>query len=85
MLGHGAAGWSPKYACSSSDGALTYLLKRPSLERLKGREMPPPRTLHEILGVDSGGPHGRRLNTDGHSRAKYYHFADFILYVTYHF
>jgi len=35
--------------------------------------------LHNILGVDSGGPGGRRLNEPGHSPADYLKFKDLIV------
>jgi dual specificity tyrosine-phosphorylation-regulated kinase 1 len=51
----------------------TYILKRqPKADR------PPPRTLSDILGVYSGGPHGRRLGEAGHSTDKYLEFLDFV-------
>jgi len=36
------------------------------------------RSLHDILGVESGGPHGRRANEDGHSVMDYLKFKDLI-------
>ena len=36
------------------------------------------KSLREILGVDTGGPHGRRLGEKGHSQAHYEAFLDFI-------
>jgi hypothetical protein len=35
---------------------------------------PATRRLHDILGVDTGGPHGRRLNEPGHTVADYLKF-----------
>lgn len=72
-------GLDPKYSVSLPDKSASHVLKRPSAERLKGKEPPPPRSLYDILGVYIGGPSGRRLGTDGHSQDKYQHFADFIL------
>lgn len=37
-----------------------------------------PRTLHSILGAESGGPGGRRRGEPGHSEGNYALFADFI-------
>lgn len=36
------------------------------------------RTLEEIIGVETGGPQGRRLNDPGHTPQMYAMFADFI-------
>jgi serine/threonine protein kinase len=41
--------------------------------------MPGSVKLHNILGVDSGGPGGRRLNEPGHSPADYLKFKDLIV------
>lgn len=35
--------------------------------------------LHTILGVDNGGPGGRRLNEPGHSPADYLKFKDLVV------
>lgn len=37
-----------------------------------------PRALEEIIGVDTGGPHGRRKDDPGHTKEMYTLFADFI-------
>jgi dual specificity tyrosine-phosphorylation-regulated kinase 1 len=37
------------------------------------------RRLHDILGVEAGGPGGRRLNEPGHSVQDYLRFKDLIL------
>merc|ERR1719271_602379 len=50
----------------------------------------PPRTLkqrslNEVLGVDTGGPDGRRLNEPGHSVTDYLKLKDLIMrMLTYH-
>uniref|UniRef100_A0A6G1SL17 dual-specificity kinase n=1 Tax=Aceria tosichella TaxID=561515 RepID=A0A6G1SL17_9ACAR len=40
---------------------------------------PGTRKLYHILGVDSGGPHGRRRGEDGHSTGDYLQFLNLIL------
>ena len=61
---------------TSANGTTNYVLKRPHKA-----DRPPPRTLADILGVHSGGPHGRRLGEAGHSVERYEEFLDFIQYV----
>ncbi|KAL9871804.1 serine/threonine-protein kinase minibrain-like isoform 2-T3 [Glossina fuscipes fuscipes] len=58
-----------------SDGS--YVLKKSQ----NGRKYKPPgsRKLHDILGVETGGPGGRRLDEPGHSLADYLKFKDLIL------
>ena len=56
----------------SPDGTQIYLLKRPP------RDSPPARTLSQIIGVDSGGPFGRRRDEVGHSQSNYIEFLNFI-------
>ncbi|KAL7743051.1 hypothetical protein ACLKA6_005797 [Drosophila palustris] len=58
-----------------TDGS--YVLKK----TLNGRKYKPPgsRKLHDILGVETGGPAGRRLDEPGHSVADYLKFKDLIL------
>ncbi|EEB14142.1 serine/threonine-protein kinase minibrain, putative [Pediculus humanus corporis] len=58
-----------------SDGS--YVLKRP--KDGKKYRSPGTRRLHDILGVDSGGPGGRRLGEPGHTVADYLKFKDLIL------
>ena len=57
----------------SSDGNSIYFLRRPQRQ-----SQPPSRQLSEIIGVDSGGPHGRRIGEPGHSQDKYLEFLDFV-------
>lgn len=58
-----------------TDGS--YVLKK----TLNGRKYKPPgsRKLHDILGVETGGPAGRRLDEPGHSVGDYLKFKDLIL------
>lgn len=58
-----------------ADGS--YVLKK----TLNGRKYKPPgsRKLHDILGVETGGPAGRRLDEPGHSVGDYLKFKDLIL------
>nr|XP_014086590.1 serine/threonine-protein kinase minibrain isoform X2 [Bactrocera oleae] len=58
-----------------TDGS--YVLKKSQ----NGRKYKPPgsRKLHDILGVETGGPGGRRLDEPGHSVADYLKFKDLIL------
>ncbi|KAI8117789.1 Serine/threonine-protein kinase minibrain [Lucilia cuprina] len=58
-----------------SDGS--YVLKKSQ----NGRKYKPPgsRKLHDILGVETGGPGGRRMDEPGHSVADYLKFKDLIL------
>ncbi|XP_068228970.1 LOW QUALITY PROTEIN: dual specificity tyrosine-phosphorylation-regulated kinase 1B-like [Palaemon carinicauda] len=54
----------------------TYILKKPK----DGKKYKPPmsRKLRDIIGVESGGPGGRRLNEQGHSVSDYLKFEDLI-------
>lgn len=58
-----------------SDGS--YVLKKSQ----NGRKYKPPgsRKLHDILGVETGGPGGRRMDEPGHSVADYLKFKDLLL------
>ncbi|XP_049943616.1 serine/threonine-protein kinase minibrain [Schistocerca serialis cubense] len=55
----------------------SYVLRRPK----DGRKYRPPgsRRLHDVLGVENGGPGGRRLGEPGHSVSDYLKFKDLIL------
>lgn len=54
----------------------SYVLKKPKdMRKYKG---PGLRRLHDILGVESGGPGGRRLGEPGHSVSDYLKFKDLI-------
>jgi dual specificity tyrosine-phosphorylation-regulated kinase 1 len=45
----------------------------------KKYKLPGTRRLHDILGVDTGGPGGRRAGEPGHSTGEYLKFKDLIL------
>uniref|UniRef100_A0A1B6C8U4 dual-specificity kinase n=1 Tax=Clastoptera arizonana TaxID=38151 RepID=A0A1B6C8U4_9HEMI len=58
-------------------GDCTYVLKKPKdVRKYRG---PLSRRLHDILGVEIGGPAGRRLGEPGHSLSDYLKFKDLIL------
>ncbi|XP_055911816.1 serine/threonine-protein kinase minibrain isoform X2 [Eupeodes corollae] len=59
---------------TNSDGS--YVLKKSVHRKYKP---PGSRKLHDILGVETGGPGGRRLDEPGHSVADYLKFKDLIL------
>lgn len=59
----------------STDGS--YVLKKTNNQRKY--KQPGSRKLHDILGVEMGGPGGRRHNEVGHSVADYLKFKDLIL------
>lgn len=63
-----------KYFDKLTDG--TYVLKKSSAEKYRA---PGSRRLHDILGVETGGPGERRLGELGHSAADYLKFKDLIL------
>eukprot|EP00605_Chrysophyceae_sp_TOSAG23-4_P000588 GSChrysophyteH1.ASY1.ANO1.665.1 assembled CDS len=56
----------------SPDNSHFYILKRSS------RDAPSPRTLDEIVGLNTGGPFGRRKGEQGHTRENYMEFVQFI-------
>lgn len=65
---------SRKYFDKMPDGS--YTLKKPKDGRKP--KVPGSRRLHDILGVESGGPGGRRLGEPGHSVSDYLKFKDLI-------
>ncbi|XP_053208847.1 serine/threonine-protein kinase minibrain-like [Panonychus citri] len=67
---------STKFFDKTSDGG-EYTLKLTQ----EGKKYMPPgsRKLHDILGVETGGPGGRRLGEPGHSVSDYLKFKDLIL------
>ncbi|CAL1265205.1 unnamed protein product [Larinioides sclopetarius] len=64
-----------KYFDRLPDG--TYVLKK-TKDRKKYKS-PGTRKLHDILGVETGGPGGRRLGETGHSVSDYLKFKDLLL------
>ena len=63
-----------KYFDTLSDGS--YVLKKTGPDKYRA---PGTRKLHDILGVETGGPGERRLGEVGHSAADYLKFKDLIL------
>lgn len=61
-----------KYFRANSDGSAGYVLRDPP-RTLRHR------TLDEVLGVETGGPDGRRLNEPGHSVTDYLKLKDLII------
>jgi hypothetical protein len=59
---------------ATTDKLGVFALKRPA----NNRDAPRSRTLADIIGVYSGGPHGRRKEEAGHTQDKYLEFLDFI-------
>jgi len=55
-----------------------YVIKKPSKDSKKYKP-PGTRTLDDVLGVETGGPGGRRAGEPGHSVADYVIFKDLIL------
>ncbi|XP_015109777.1 serine/threonine-protein kinase minibrain [Diachasma alloeum] len=80
-------GMPPKHILDQAHKARKYFDKLPTdgsyvLKKSKdGKKYKSPgsRRLHDILGVESGGPGGRRLNEPGHSISDYLKFKDLIL------
>ena len=64
-----------KYFHKLPDGS--YVLNIPK----DGKKYKPPnsRKMHDIIGVETGGPGGRRLGEAGHSVSDYLKFKDLIL------
>ncbi len=57
----------------SPDGQYFYVLRRPNKT-----DMPPARSLAQIIGVHTGGPFGRRKDEAGHTVENYQYFQSFI-------
>ncbi|XP_037516209.1 dual specificity tyrosine-phosphorylation-regulated kinase 1A isoform X4 [Rhipicephalus sanguineus] len=79
-------GIPPKSLLDKAHKARKYFEKLPDgsfvLKKTKdGKKYRPPgtRRLHEVLGVETGGPGGRRLAEPGHSVADYLKFRDLVL------
>ncbi|CAL8111063.1 unnamed protein product [Orchesella dallaii] len=64
-----------KFFDKMPDGS--YILKKPKTNRKY--KAAATRRLHDILGVETGGPGGRRLNEQGHAVQDYLRFKDLIL------
>ncbi|CAL4090157.1 unnamed protein product, partial [Meganyctiphanes norvegica] len=78
-------GLPPKHILDMATKARRYFEKLPDgtyiLKKSKdGKKYKPPmsRKLRDIIGVESGGPGGRRLNEQGHSVSDYLKFEDLI-------
>ncbi len=79
----------PKYLLDQAPKAKKYFLKLPDgsytlaqpKESYSSKKYRPPhsRKLHEVIGVDTGGPGGRRAGETGHSVADYLKFKDLVL------
>ncbi|XP_011153409.1 serine/threonine-protein kinase minibrain isoform X2 [Harpegnathos saltator] len=80
-------GMPPKHILDQAHKARKYFDKVPTdgsyvLKKSKdGKKYKPPgtRRLHDILGVESGGPGGRRIGEPGHSISDYLKFKDLII------
>lgn len=68
---------TPKFFERSVDGRHTLRKPRDG----KKYKFPGSRRLHDILGVESGGPGGRRLGEQGHQISDYLKFKDLILHM----
>ncbi|XP_063726012.1 dual specificity tyrosine-phosphorylation-regulated kinase 1A-like isoform X2 [Symsagittifera roscoffensis] len=56
-----------------------YHLNKKHKDHKKEYKLPGTRKLHDVLGVETGGPGGRRKDMPGHSVADYTNFQDLIL------
>ena len=79
-------GMPPKYLLDQAPKAKKYFHKVPDGTYVlvppkdgKKYRLPSSRRIHEIIGVETGGPGGRRLNEQGHSVSDYLKFKDLIL------
>ncbi|XP_053984542.1 serine/threonine-protein kinase minibrain [Hylaeus anthracinus] len=79
-------GMPPKHILDQAHKARKYFDKVPTdgsyvLKKIKDKRYKPPgtRRLHDILGVENGGPGGRRIGEPGHSISDYLKFKDLIL------
>lgn len=62
----------------NENGSHYYVARRH--KKCRVQYLPPgTRKLYHILGVDSGGPHGRRRGEEGHSTADYLQFLNLVL------
>lgn len=69
------------FKCTSLKATCLCLVLFPSSVDSSLQEYKPPATrrLHEILGVETGGPGGRRAGEQGHAPCDYLKFKDLIL------
>ena len=79
-------GMPPRHLLEQASKTRKYFEKLPDssfvLKKTKdGKKYKPPssRKLHDILGVENGGPGGRRLGEPGHTVSDYLKFKDLIL------
>lgn len=79
-------GMPPKYLLDQAHKTRKYFEKLPSEAYIlkkskdgKKYKLPGAKKLHDILGVESGGPGGRRVGEPGHSMSEYLKFKDLIL------
>jgi len=78
-------GLPPKHVLDQAPKAKKYFHKLPdgsyvlNVSKEKKYRGPGSRKIHDILGVETGGPGGRRLGEPGHSVADYLRFKDLIL------
>ena len=73
MIGKLPAGCDFGSKVIDNSGEYFYVLRRP-----QGRDQPPPRSLKEIIGVETQGPMGRRRGERGHTEDDYQVFFDFV-------
>jgi dual specificity tyrosine-phosphorylation-regulated kinase 1 len=64
-----------EYTTCSEDGNFIYILKRP-LSNVQSQTKN--RTLSDIIGVNTGGPYGRREGETAHTPERYAEFLDLI-------
>ena len=78
-------GVPPKHVLDQAPKAKKYFHKLPdgsyvlNVSKEKKYRNPGSRKIHDILGVETGGPGGRRLGEPGHSVSDYLRFKDLIL------
>ena len=78
-------GLPPKHVLDQAPKAKKYFHKLPdgsyvlNVTKEKKYRGPGSRKIHDILGVETGGPGGRRLGEPGHSVSDYLRFKDLIL------
>lgn len=86
-------GMPPKHILDQAQKAYKYFDKMPGVESYtlkkpkdaKKYRNPGGRRLHDILGVETGGPYARRLGEPGHSVSDYLKFKVSILLIVVNF